>query len=129
MTLIVSSEISRGAGGVWGIALLSAGGIGSCQTYSPAANDQGSVTEVIDGQSTSTPSGADYTVARTTTTGLASITNSGTDNIITIRKLNQAEAQSSVAKLRNIDKWNWIRMHRFDRRCFAANEGSFICVA
>jgi pimeloyl-ACP methyl ester carboxylesterase len=99
------------------------------QAYSPAANDQGSVTEVIDGQSTSTPSGADYTVARTTTTGLASITNSGTDNIITIRKLNQAEAQSSVAKLRNIDKWNWIRMHRFDRRCFAANEGSFICVA
>ena len=50
MTLIVSSEISRGAGGVWGIALLSAGGIGSCQTYSPAANDQGSVTEVIEGQ-------------------------------------------------------------------------------
>ena len=50
------------------------------QAYSPAANDQGSVTEVIDGQSTSTPSGADYTVARTTTTGLASIVTTGPDS-------------------------------------------------
>jgi Ca2+-binding RTX toxin-like protein len=47
------------------------------QDYSPAANNQGSVTEVVDGQTTSTPSGADYTVQRTTTTGQASVVYSG----------------------------------------------------
>ncbi len=50
------------------------------QAYSPAANDQGSVTEVIDGQSTSVPSGGDYTVACITTTGQASIVGNGPDS-------------------------------------------------
>jgi len=57
------------------------------------------------------------------------VRDSDSANIITIRRLNQAEAQSSVAKLRNIDKWTWVRMHRLNETFFAANEGSFICAA
>jgi len=48
------------------------------QDYSPATNNQGVFTNIVDGQSTTSSNSGDYNVQRTTTTGQASIVTTGT---------------------------------------------------
>ncbi len=66
---------------------------------------------------------------RDSASGYKAVIVKGTDTANTIRDFDLARAQGSDAKLRNIEKWNWVRMHRLDETFFAANEGSFICAA